>query len=84
MAGDRALVERILAADAELLGFTCYLWNIQRTLWIAREVKRRAPHLKIILGGREITLDNAWVLTDPAVDYAAIGEGEQTFAELFS
>jgi DNA-binding transcriptional regulator YiaG len=32
-----------------------------------------------LLGGSEITADNEWVLAHPAVDYAAIGEGEQTF-----
>ena len=33
--GDRALVAAILEYDPWLLGFTCYLWNIERTLWIA-------------------------------------------------
>jgi hypothetical protein len=34
------------------------------------------------VGGPEITPDNAWVLESPHVDFAAIGEGEQTFTEL--
>ncbi len=67
-----------------MVGFTCYLWNIERTLWIAQRIKDRRPEVRILIGGPEVTLDNAWVLTDPAVDYAIIGEGEQTFAELLS
>ncbi|MGC4005895.1 MAG: cobalamin-dependent protein [Pirellulales bacterium] len=84
LCGDQALVERILEQDPELVGFSCYLWNIQRTLYVARALKRRRPELKILLGGPEITLDNAWGLGDPAVDYAAIGEGEQTLSELLT
>lgn len=82
--GDAALVEAILARDPHLVGFTCYLWNIDRTLWIAERLKARRPELIVLLGGPEITADNRWTLDHPAVDYAAIGEGEQTFVELLN
>jgi radical SAM superfamily enzyme YgiQ (UPF0313 family) len=80
--GDVALVEAILHAQPWLIGFTCYLWNIERTLWIAQQIKARHPEIVIVIGGPEVTRDNAWVLHHPAVDYAVIGEGEQTFADL--
>ncbi|MBV9125277.1 MAG: B12-binding domain-containing radical SAM protein [Planctomycetes bacterium] len=80
--GDRALVEAIVQREPWLIGFTCYLWNIERTLWIAREVKRRRPEVRIVLGGPEVTADNRWVLDTPDYDLAVIGEGEQTFAQL--
>ena len=60
--GDHALVDAIAGRDPWLVGFTCYLWNIERTLWIARELKRLRPGVRIVLGGPEITADNAWVL----------------------
>ena len=82
--GDQGLVEAILDCDPWMVGFTCYLWNIERTLWIAQRIKQRRPEIRILIGGPEVTLDNAWVLADPAVDYAIIGEGEQTFADLLS
>lgn len=80
--GDCALVEAILDREPWLVGFTCYLWNIERSLWIAERLKERRPELLIVLGGPEITRDNAWVLEQPAIDYAVVGEGEQTFCEL--
>jgi hypothetical protein len=80
--GDQGLVEELAAREPWLVGFTCYLWNVERTLWVARELKRRRPGTKVILGGPEITADNAWVLGSPDYDFAAIGEGEQTFASL--
>ena len=80
--GDHALVNAILARDPWMVGFTCYLWNIERTLWVARELKRRRPGVRVVLGGPEVTNDNAWVLDTPDYDFAVIGEGEQTFAQL--
>jgi radical SAM superfamily enzyme YgiQ (UPF0313 family) len=80
--GDRALAAALAARRPWLVGFTCYLWNIERTLWVARELKRLRPDVRVVLGGPEITGDNAWVLDGPDYDFAAIGEGEQTFADL--
>jgi hypothetical protein len=80
--GDRALARAIAERRPWLVGFTCYLWNIERTLWVADEVRRLCPGVRIVLGGPEITADNAWVLESGICDYAAIGEGEQTFANL--
>jgi radical SAM superfamily enzyme YgiQ (UPF0313 family) len=82
--GDAALVEAILARSPWMVGFTCYLWNIDRTLWILEQLKARRPELITLVGGPEITGDNDWTIRHPAVDYAAIGEGEQTFVELLN
>ncbi len=80
--GDQALVDAIAGRDPWLVGFTCYLWNIERTLWIIGALKRRRPGVRILLGGPEVTADNAWLLQTPDYDFAVIGEGEQTFAQL--
>ncbi len=80
--GDRALVADIVSRRPWLVGFTCYLWNIERTLALAREVRRQLPNVRVVLGGPEVTPDNAWVLESPDYDYAVIGEGEQTFRDL--
>jgi hypothetical protein len=76
------IVEEILKREPGIVGFSCYLWNIDRTLWIAAELKRHRPELIIVLGGPEITNDNAWVFASGVIDFAAVGEGEQTFSEL--
>ena len=46
------------------------------------EGRSQSAEIRILLGGPEITNDNRWVLEDPAIDLAAIGEGEQTFVDL--
>ncbi|HBH54478.1 MAG TPA: hypothetical protein DDY91_21560, partial [Planctomycetaceae bacterium] len=79
---DQGLAAEILRREPWLVGWTCYLWNVERTLDIARRVKQVRPGIRMVLGGPEITADNLWVLQRPEVDFAAIGEGEQTFCEL--
>ena len=80
--GDHALAAALADREPWMVGFTCYLWNIERTLWIARRLKRLRPGVRVVLGGPEITADNAWVLDTPDYDFAVVGEGEQTFANL--
>jgi radical SAM superfamily enzyme YgiQ (UPF0313 family) len=80
--GDRALVEEIIGRLPWMVGFSCYLWNIDRTLWIVDRLKERRPELKVLLGGPEITPDNAWALDRPGVDFTVFGEGERAFVEL--
>src|SRR4051794_38452050 len=67
--GDQALVEVLARRNPWLVGFTCYVWNIDRTLWVARALKRRCPAVQIVLGGPEITADNAWVLQTPDYNF---------------
>ena len=81
---DRGLAAEILDRNPWLVGWTCYLWNVERTLDISRLVKQARPETRILVGGPEITADNGWVLERPEVDFAAIGEGEQTFCELLA
>jgi radical SAM superfamily enzyme YgiQ (UPF0313 family) len=80
--GDHALASALAQREPWLVGFTCYVWNIERTLWLARRLKQLRPEARIVLGGPEITSDNVWVLQTPDYDFAVIGEGEQTFAQL--
>jgi radical SAM superfamily enzyme YgiQ (UPF0313 family) len=81
---DRGLVAEILGREPWMVGWTCYLWNIERSLEVSRLVKEQRPEMRVIVGGPEITADNDWVLERPEVDFAAIGEGEQTFVELLA
>ena len=82
--GDRGLVEAIVARRPWMVGFSCYVWNVERTLWVARQLKSRRPDLLVVVGGPEITRDNAWIFQQAAIDYAVVGEGEAAFAQLLA
>ncbi len=74
--GDHGLISVIKGAAPDVLCMTLYVWNIQRSLFIAAMVKREIPHLKTLIGGPEVTQDNEWLLMHPAVDAGVFGEGE--------
>ncbi|PJZ71504.1 B12-binding domain-containing radical SAM protein [Leptospira perolatii] len=80
--GDSQLADRIAKEEPEFVGFSLYLWNSERSLHLAREVKKRSPGTKILIGGPEVNPDNPFVLSETGYDIAVSGEAEQTFALL--
>jgi anaerobic magnesium-protoporphyrin IX monomethyl ester cyclase len=67
----------------DILGFSCYIWNIEETIKIIKMMKKINPELIIILGGPEVTYDTReWIESIPEVDFIIIGEGEQSFKHL--
>lgn len=81
-AGDALLLKTIVEYAPDLLGFSLYTWNSERSLDIAFQVRSRLPHVRIVVGGPEVQHDNAWLCEHPALDFGIIGEGEQAFVDL--
>ena len=73
---DQGLAARIREIQPSVLALTLYVWNVQRSLFLASNVKRALPETRVLVGGPEVTPDNAWVLMHPAVDAGVFGEGE--------
>ncbi|MFT3926126.1 MAG: radical SAM protein [Myxococcales bacterium] len=82
--GDTLLADYIARDEPEFVGFSLYLWNVERSLHLAREVKRRSPRSKILVGGPEVGADNPFVLAQQGFDIAVTGEAEDTFARVMS
>jgi tRNA A37 methylthiotransferase MiaB len=80
--GDTQLADHIARAEPELVGFSLYLWNVERSLHLAREVKKRSPRTRVVIGGPEVSADNPFVLEQAGFDYAVTGEAEDTFGAL--
>ncbi|MGZ6123440.1 MAG: B12-binding domain-containing radical SAM protein [Myxococcales bacterium] len=78
--GDTLLADRIARDEPEFVGFSLYLWNSERSLHLAREVKRRSPRTRVLIGGPEVCADNLFLLQQPGADYAVTGEAEDSFA----
>lgn len=73
----------IVQRRPELLGFSCYIWNIRETLDIAETIKRILPGVIITLGGPEVSYDSVGIMEKhPCIDYIIAGEGEQAFYDL--
>jgi radical SAM superfamily enzyme YgiQ (UPF0313 family) len=77
------IVEEILAVEPDVVGLSCYIWNIRKFREIFRVLKERRPGIKIVLGGPEVGPVAARVLEENhSVDVIVKGEGERVFAEL--
>lgn len=75
-----AAAARILEGGPSLVGFSCFLWNVEKALEVARRLKARAPGVRVVLGGPELSSTAEAVLAaHPEADWAAVGEGEETF-----
>lgn len=82
-------VDNIIASlhtkKADVIAFSCYIWNIEKILYISQSLKKVNPHLKVILGGHEVSYDARGILHDnPWIDFVIRGEGEKPCYELFS
>ncbi|MBI5881830.1 MAG: B12-binding domain-containing radical SAM protein [Elusimicrobia bacterium] len=74
---------RDLAAFApRVVGISCYFWNVEAALALARALKRRRPSLLVVLGGPEIHPGRAALLRAGTADALVVGEGEETWVEL--
>ena len=82
--GDAALLEHLASERPGVLGLGCSVWNLERSLALARALKRRSPQTLVVLGGPEIAFDNALLRAQGGFDAAVVGEGEASFSELLS
>ena len=74
------ILQAIYRRSPEVVGFSCYIWNIRYVLDIAADLKAIHPEVIIILGGPEVSYDAPRVLEqNPFVDMIIQGEGERTF-----
>lgn len=81
------LPEKIVAdlykQKPEVIGFSCYIWNIAETTAIIRRLKKVLPQVKVVLGGPEVSYETKdFLQKHPEVDFVVQGEGEHTFLEL--
>jgi radical SAM superfamily enzyme YgiQ (UPF0313 family) len=70
-------------ADADIVGFSTYVWNGRISLEIARRLKQRNPDVLIMFGGPHVPdHPEQFMRANPFIDIAVHNEGEQTFVKL--
>ncbi len=73
----------IYTRKPDVIGFSCYIWNITMVLELVRELPKLLPDTPIWLGGPEVTYRGVEIFTDyPGLTGIMVGEGEETFSEL--
>ena len=71
------ILEKLYRSDADVYGFSCYIWNIGMVLELCRNLKQLRPNCKIFLGGPEVSFDGEKILLEnDCIDFVICGEGE--------
>lgn len=77
------IVSDLFQREADVIGFSCYIWNIEQTITVIQMLKKVKPDVRIVLGGPEVSYDtDYWMRRIPEVDFIVMGEGEDTFRHL--
>ena len=79
------ILEDIYRRKPDLIGISCYIWNISYALDLVRDIHKVLPDADIWLGGPEVSYDAPELLTrEPEVFGVMKGEGEEMFAGLLN
>lgn len=79
------IVSDLFGRNPDVIGFSCYIWNIEETISIVRMLRKVMPSVKIVLGGPEVSYDtHEWMQRVPEIDFIVMGEGEETLHHLLT
>jgi len=73
---DQAILRFLTDAQPDMVGMSCRLSNVERSLFLTRQLKRHLPFCKIVLGGPEINPENEFLLRHKHADIGVVGEKE--------
>ncbi len=76
------VLQKIEQIQPDVIAFSVITSTYQWSLDIARQAKKRVPHLKTLFGGVHISAVPDRVMNRPEVDYVVVGEGEIAFPEI--
>ena len=75
------VVEQIAKGNPDAVGFSCYIWSIERVLQAASSLKKILPDCLILLGGPEVSLNSEALMQRYSfIDMIIRGGGEIPFA----
>ena len=72
-----SVIHSLFSEDADIYGFSCYIWNIGEMLGIAEELRKLLPGIKIVFGGPEVSYESERFARCSFIDCIVCGEGER-------
>lgn len=77
------IVTDLIKKNPDVVGFSCYIWNIEESIKIIKLIKKINPAIQTVFGGPEVSYDAPdWLEKIPELDFVISGEGEKTFKDL--
>lgn len=79
------LLEKIYSEKADVLLFSCYIWNVEEICMLAKELRKVLPNVVMAIGGPQVSYNSVEFLQkNPAFDAVIVGEGELASYEFLS
>lgn len=78
------VAKQILDTQAEVIGLSVSIWNVEQTKQLATLLKSANPELILFVGGPEVMYEPEFFLENWDIDYVVSGEGEFVTGELFT
>jgi len=76
------ILEKLYMTEADYIVFSVYIWNVEMTLQIIKQLKKVGKNSKIVLGGPEVSYNSYDIMTEYSeIDYITVGEGEKVFLD---
>jgi radical SAM superfamily enzyme YgiQ (UPF0313 family) len=77
------ILQQLYEALPDVIGFSCYIWNVEIVLKIVSSLKKVLPETVIVLGGPEVSYDPDHLMRRyDCIDFVISGEGEHIFRNL--
>jgi radical SAM superfamily enzyme YgiQ (UPF0313 family) len=75
-------LEKLLMLSPKIIGFSVYIWNVEETTKLVQLLKVIAPHIKVILGGPEVSFETEQQKICALADHIVLGPAERSFQQL--
>ena len=73
---ENAMIKEIYQKQPDVIGFSCYIWNMEIIERMIPILKQIMPHLKIVLGGPEVSYGGHALFAQYPIDLIMENEGE--------
>ena len=79
-------IDAFLEKKPKVVGFGNYVWNLELSIDLAKEIKSLNPNTLIVFGGPNFPLENnqreQWLRKRPFIDIYVVGDGEEGFTKI--
>lgn len=77
------ILKDIYEEQPDIIGFSCYIWNVSMVHKLGRELKKVLPETQIILGGPEVSFEPKVMMEkEDYIDIIIKGEGEKVLTKV--
>jgi radical SAM superfamily enzyme YgiQ (UPF0313 family) len=78
---ENEIIKQIYKSSPDILGISCYIWNMSFVKLLIPTIKKILPQTTIILGGPEVSYHAEELFENLDIDIIMEGEGEETWRE---